>query len=194
MSRRDPILAVPINAPRPRLLFVVPIALFLVTVRDAALAFFAAMINAEGAVVYSPIMLFQGAPRSHYVADHRLALLLADGLGTLPGRLASLVLILAVAWFWALAAQARVTWQGKISTSIIGFELVVLVANVPFSAAAAYHHVGWGMPCNWQFLGSLLMMNVFIGAIAVVWMMVGAVLWAVGRSVRCADRSRLIST
>lgn len=178
---------------RPHLLPLTLITLFLVTVRDVSLAFFAAMINAEGTRVYSPIMLFQGAPRSHFVTDHRIALVLAEGIDTLPGRLVSFAAILVVAWFCAVAIQTRVTWRGKLVVSVIAFELTVVAANVLFSAAAAYHHVGWGMDCNWQFVGSLVTANVLVGAIAVAWAAVGAVLWAVVASIQSSGRSRLIS-
>ena len=169
------------------------IALFLLFVSEATLAFFTATIHAEGTVVYSPIMLFQGAPRSHYLSDHRLALSLADALGTLSGQLTLLAGIVVVAWLWTCAIRSRRTWSSKLLATVIGFELVAIAANVPFSAAAAFHHVGWGMPCNHDFLGWLLIANVYIGLIAIPWALAGAALAAVSAAFRWVHRPRASS-
>ena len=167
----------------PRPIAVVLIALYLVCLRDLLVRFFAAMISAEGVRAYSPIMFMQGAPRSHYASDHRVALWVADALQTPAGGLGSLALLCGAAWLWARAVAARRTGRGKAVVHLAAFELSVVGACTLFSAAQAYHHYGWGMDCNQLYWQSFLMLQPFAGGLAAAFGTVGVVLAALGRSI-----------
>jgi len=132
------------------------------------IAFFGFTIHEEDYVAYSPIMMFQGAPLTHYQNEHPLALSLYHMLARIWGKIILGVMIFVYALAWCYSREKLTRPFHKVIVSIVFLEIYLCIINILFSVANAFHHVGFGMKCNCQWLGWFLMLNIFIGLPAVV--------------------------
>ncbi len=126
---------------------------------------FAFQIIPEGYRVRSPIEMFQGAPLSHYHEEHGVALWLYEATRSIPGTVAFAVFFLCMWWVWASLFLRFSGSRARFATTVAICELVILILNIPHTAISAFHHVGWGMPCNSQPVWCFLLLNLILSPV-----------------------------
>jgi len=142
----------------------VPIVFFLASTAVLGLLSFCAVrlfegaINPEGTMALWEIMIYQGAPLSHYEAEHPRALGLYRAVSA-PGGAAigSIILVGFTAAWCFLRGSSLLRW--RLLVDALFSEAALCSLNVLVSASLAFHHVGHGLPCNYQWWGTLFMMN-----------------------------------
>ena len=117
-----------------------------------------ATVHEEGYVAYSPIMLFQGASDSHYSTAHSISWWIAGPLGQVIVGMAFVLLFLACAEVFY--TRKRPVLGALLSVGLL--EMLLAVLALPLSAALAFHHVGWEMPCNTQWGATFLTLNLLV--------------------------------
>lgn len=133
-------------------------------------------IRDEGTMAMSPIMMFQGAPLSHYREEHALATRLHEFSMSPLGMAAAFQIGIALGWLWGHLMATERSIPLRLWTSLLYSVATILFLSIPFSAAAAFHHVGWGMECNYQPFGSCIILGILTLPF---W---GYLLWRAGRS------------
>lgn len=121
----------------------------------------------EGYRAYSPIMMFQGAPKSHYEQEHTFSYGIVRLISTPLGMIVGSVFLLATFLAWARVMISR---KGRCVSALLTLgliELTLALLNIPLSAATAFHHSGWGLPCNNQWFGSFIAMNFVLSPVII---------------------------
>lgn len=110
----------------------------------------------------SPIMLLQGAPVAHYESEHAIALGLFRALASHGDTHGVWLLTLVLAVAWRHLHEMQSTSTRRLVISVLACEGFLVLASFLFNAALAFHHVGWGMPCNSQWAGTFLGLNLCV--------------------------------
>jgi hypothetical protein len=145
------------------IIFVGALTLIMFILFYGCIALFEFTIHEEDYVAFSPIMMFQGAPLTHYQNEHPLALSLYHMLARIWGKIILGVIIFVYALAWRYSRKKLTRPFHKVIVSIVFLEVYLCIINILFSVASAFHHVGFGMKCNWQWWECFFTLNIFIG-------------------------------
>lgn len=143
--------------------FIIGSSVILFLLLSGALMLFEALIHPEGSRAPWPWEMFQGAPWSHYREEHAWTLAAFRALSpawAIPAR-AALVLVFSCSWYLAAAGARRPVYQ--LAVALVFLEACFAFLNAFFAACMAFHHVGWGMECNYQWWDSFFVLNLFLG-------------------------------
>lgn len=123
-------------------------------------ALYAFTLHPEGYRAYSPIMMLQGAPVSHYETEHALSYGLFRATSTPLGMAAGAGLLILLFLGRAKVLHRRGGPATDFLLSWALLELMLLLLTSQLAPATAFHHAGWGIPCGSSWTGDFLWLNI----------------------------------